>query len=147
MATKASINGLLIGLTAVLLSLWAAKLTAESPRPKDGAKILQEWQAYVQQGKTTLEMHRRLGEAKADLQQKIDLELDRQRNIYDRTRDELLNKNQAAWKHYCDTLVELAADEYRGGSLSGMRSGDAHITELSRRLDELADLFVRMTAP
>ncbi|MEM1213924.1 MAG: lysozyme inhibitor LprI family protein [Planctomycetota bacterium] len=85
---------------------------------------------------TIQSQHRTLRELRTE----IDAELSRLRQTWDPERISLLDADQSAWELFTDARVRLAADAYRGGTLSSIFAGNTRIKLAQERLANIRQL-------
>lgn len=106
-----------------------------------------DWTAYVVDGDTTAAMNTRCLEGYKVLDKRMAQVLEAFYESLDDEGDTLLKENQEAWHAYALTKRSLAADKYRGGTLSGPVAGLSYIAENCRRIKELQTTMETYNTP
>lgn len=125
-----------------ILTLSAA-CTGSGPLPAED----RDWQSFIQQGKTTVELNARADEALLQLRKRMNDLLSTVRQNADTKEQALLQSHQEAWELYAETKARYLADSYRSGSLESVYYEEVLIRETQRRIHELQELHTGKNRP
>ena len=131
---------LLLATTAAVVGFRAGPASSNAQAEHAELAEDKDWQAYVGDADTTLDMNKRCSEAIAALEQRVQALLDSLYADMDDQADALLKQNQAEWQRYAQSKRALDADTFRGGSFAGVNAGLGYVATCKDRIEELKSL-------